>query len=83
MPHDQNETAAAPGNERTGILTKPKEVITSVYREKRTSKHSEKPKPYGLIDSIVTPAARRAELFNRGGAPAPWIAFGNESGGDQ
>ena len=37
-------------------------------------------KLYWLIDRIVPPEARRAELFNRGGAPAPWIVFGNESG---
>jgi N6-adenosine-specific RNA methylase IME4 len=65
------------------ILTRPKEMITSIYREQRTRKHSQKPKIYGLIDSIVPSAARRVELFNRGGAPPPWIVFGNESGDEQ
>ena len=43
------------------ILTRPNEVITSIYREQRTRKHSQKPKIYALIDTIVPSDARRAE----------------------
>lgn len=54
-------------------------LLDSVVELEKTDKHSEKPEEFRqIIDTLYTHGAR-LELFRRGGAPAGWSAWGNET----
>ncbi len=56
----------------------PEAKAQSLYREKRSPKHSEKPKYYYEMIERMTPDLPRIELFSRGGRPG-WTAWGNQA----